>query len=612
STGKVEEEMKFGGNKMKRLTEALVRILQGLFVAVSRFPLTVVCLCSATVLICYMISLHKGPELFIQKLMFTFLLGAFIGIVAQFSCERFERMSKLRAVVYGLSALLTVAYYLILFPAESISFEVVIRTFVAVFAMFCAFLWVPSYGGKFDFNKIALTHLKSAFTSVLYSGVISAGCAAIIAAIDILLFQVNSDTYAYMMAIIWVLFATIYYLSLLPRFHSQEESVREYTEQAGQYPRFLEILVSYIAIPLVSAYTLVLAAYFIKILVTLKWPSGQLGVMVLAYAAAGLIIYVLASLLENRFAVLYRKVFPKVLIPVVIMQLISVSIRLNAYGFTEARYYVVLFGIFSIVCGILLSFKPVSKNGIIALLVAGFAVFSVLPPVDAFTVSRVSQITRLENMLIAEGMLTNGELSPKEEVPMTVRAETTNILSYLEDRSNIRYIHWLPADFRIYDNMESTFGFEPSYGEKENTNVYTSMDMQKPLAISGYDIFVNANLYRGMNQADLPSYDFELNNVDYELSFERLSPQEVHVSVKDANGDELVGTDLYDFAKSLPGNDNHSEEELSPEEMTLDVERNGYRLRIMLQDVNITYGAAEDNGVDYTLFVLFGAPELSE
>ncbi|MDD3364959.1 MAG: DUF4153 domain-containing protein, partial [Syntrophomonas sp.] len=359
---------------MNRFTKAIVLATQRLFEAVARFPMTVICLICTSMLLCYMISLHKDPELIIQKLMFTFLLGSFLGVASQFTCERFERLLKMRVVVYGVSVLITVGYYLIILPAPSISFEVVTRTLVAVFAMFCAFLWVPSYQSESDFNGIALTHFKSAFTSVLYSGVLSAGCASIIAAIDILLFKVNSDSYGYMMTIIWVLFATLYYLSLLPRYNSDDESEREYAQLTAQYPRFLEILISYIAIPLVATYTLVLAAYFIKILVTFKWPSGQLGVMVLAYSAAGLTIYVLASLLENRFAKLYRLIFPKVLIPVVIMQLISVAIRLNAYGITESRYYVTLFGVFSLVCGIVLSFKPVSKNGIIALLAAGFAI----------------------------------------------------------------------------------------------------------------------------------------------------------------------------------------------------------------------------------------------
>ena len=65
-----------------------------LFEAVARFPLTVVSLIGATILLCYMISLHKPPDLFVQKLAYTFLLGSFLGITAQFACERFDKLHK--------------------------------------------------------------------------------------------------------------------------------------------------------------------------------------------------------------------------------------------------------------------------------------------------------------------------------------------------------------------------------------------------------------------------------------------------------------------------------------------------------------------------------------
>ena len=592
---------------MKRFAEAIMKTIRGLVNAVARFPLTVLCLLGATILVCYMISLHKPPELIIQKLMFTFLLGAFLGVAAQFSCERFKRLSKIRLVVYGVSALITLGYYLIIASAPNISFEVEIRTSVAVFAMFCAFLWVPSYKGSYDFNRIALIHFKSAFTAVLYSAVLSAGCASIIAAIDILLFKVNADTYGYTMAIIWILFATLYYLSLLPRFNSEDEAVLAHARHAGEYPRILEILVSYIAIPLVTAYTLVLTAYFIKILFTLKWPSGQLGGMVLAYSAAGLLIYILASLLENRFASLYQRIFPKVLIPVVMMQLISVGIRLHAYGITESRYYVTLFGIASIVCAIILSFKPVAKNGIIVLLVAGFAIFSAIPPVDAFTVSRVSQINRLENMLQAEGILADGKITPQSKVAMNLRQETTSILNYLENRSYLKYIDWLPADFNTNEDMPSTLGFEPAYPDigGDSNNFFASLDMNKARNISGYEIMIPVNAYRDM-QDELPDNDFEMRVVKYQVGLERLSPQELRVSIKNDAGVELIGTGLYDFVKSLHKTSNSPKEALAPEEMTFDIENNGYKLRILFQEVNVTYGT--NAGVDYNFYLLFGAP----
>lgn len=582
---------------------SFIRIYQ----AISRFPLTVLCLTGAAILICYMISLDKDAPLIVEKLMYTLLLGSFLGIAAQFACERFEKLMKLRGAIYLFSALFTASYYFIIMPAPEISLQVTTRTLVAVFAMFCAFMWLPAFRSNVDFNEVTLIHFKSFFTSVLYSAVLSAGCASIIAAVDVLLFAVDDDVYGYTMTIIWVLFATLYYLSLLPRFNSNQQTDRDYVEHAAKYPRFLEILVSYIAVPLVATYTLVLFAYFLKILFTLNWPSGQLGGMVLAYSAAGLLIYILASLPDNRFAALYRMLFPMALIPIVIMQLISVTIRLNAYAVTESRYYVALFGIFSLICAVLLIVKPVSRNSFIALLAALFAVFSIIPPVDAFTTSRVTQINRLENMLQQEGVLIDGKLHPKEDVSLNTKLETTNILEYLDWRGYISYVEWLPADFKTYEDMEKTFGFEPAYSNEMGSRYfYANLDMEQPIDIQDYDIIISTNSYREMN-INKPAVYFNVGGEQYQLVLKRLSPEDVWVSVRNENGNELVGTGLYEFTQNLAGIGNRPKNMLAPETMTFDVENNGYRLRILFQNININYSGS-NAGVDYSLYVMFSTP----
>lgn len=596
---------------MNRLTELIQYIVKGMSRAIIRFPLTVLSLVGATILICYMISLNTSPSLFVQKAMFTLLVGAFLGMVAQFATERFAKLSKARLAVYGVSALLTLGYFMILWPAPEISAEIGVRTFVAVFAMLCAVHWVPCYKIKTDFNEVALVHFKSFFTSVLYSGVLSAGMAAIIATVDILLFNVNDDAYPYMMTIVWVMFAPLYYLSLLPKFNSEEELDLERMQTARSYPKFLEILVSYISIPLVGTYSLVLMAYFIKILVTLHWPSGQLGPMVLVYSAAGLIVFILASSLENRFSSLYIKIFPKVLIPVVIMQLISVGIRLNAYGITESRYYVALFGIFSIVVGVMLSLKPIAKNSYIALLAACFAIFSIIPPMDAFTVSRVSQINRVENILQTEGILSEGKLTPKADASKDTKIETTNILSYLDSQSSLEYIKWLPEEFDLYQDMEKVFGFERTYPygiERENQHFFANLDAREPLNISGYDISVTVHSSRFMKNDSSELYPFTLEGVDYELSIERLSNLESKISIVDGSGKELIGTELHEFIKGLAETEqgNQSKGAMSQEKMTLDISKNGYKLKVIFQNINIAYADDSDAGVDYSAIVLFG------
>lgn len=581
-------------------------MLQGIFRAVARFPLTVICLLGATVLQCYLIALHRTPELLLQKLMFVCLVGAFLGVTAQFACERFSGLARRRLGVYGLAVLLTLGYYLIIAGATTIDYWVGARTSVAVFSLFMAFIWLPSYDDAFDFNGVALVHFKAALTSALYAGVLTAGLAALIGAVDVLLFSISNDAYQYMLVIVWVLFATTYYLSRLPRFNSPHLADRSEAAEASEYPRILEILISQIAIPLVAAYTLVLLAYFIKIGVTRTWPIGQLGPMVLAYSAAGLIIYVLASRLHDRASVrLYLLGFPKALILAVVMQLISVYIRLQAYGVTESRYYLALFGILSLVVGVVLSLWPARRNGIIALLAAAFAILSVIPPVDAFTVSRQSQVARLERMLQSAGVLESGQLQPQPNVQREVRLEVTNILNYLDQRGHLSHVTWLPPGFQPYRDMQSALGFEPTYRymPENPDSFFVSLNGQSALPVSGYDALLAVSNAR---QQPTAAQEIVVAGQPYRLQVRRVSSREVTVALQSSAGVDLVVTSLEQFAATLRGLP--AKEMLDASQLTLDAVQGQYRLRIIFQSVYVVEGEGESSGIDYTMYVLVAVP----
>lgn len=573
--------------------------------AIIRFPVTVLCLAGITAISCYLIFINGTPPLVLEKSLLTFAVAAVLTLAAQFAAESIQRLGTLRMAAYAVSILLAAGFFLLLWPAPSIGPEIGVRSAVTVFALVCAVLWLPSVQGRTDFNRVALIHFKAVFTSVLYAAVLSGGIAAILAAVDILLFNVDSDVYLYMLSFVWFFFAGVCDLSLLPEFGSAPDAERE--ERAGKYPRFLEILVSYIAIPLMGAYTAVLAAYFVKILITHKWPSGQLGPLVLAYSAVGLLLFVLVSLPQNRFAVWYRRLFPKALIPVVILQLVSVGIRLRAYGVTESRYYLALFGVFSIVIGIVLSIRPVSGNRLIALLAAGFAIASIIPPMDAFTVSRHSQISRLESILQSEGMLSGGVLTPKSDASQETKKESTSILSYLDRHDDLGKIAWLPEDFNIYQDMKTTFGFESTYSGYDPNTQYMqfSIEPNTPISISGYDISVD--LYSNRYDSTGQPIDFTVRGQEYRLSVSRLSDNDARVSVQTADGTELVGTCLYDFAAALTDTTSGSKGELPAGNLTLDAEQNGYRLRIIFQNISMETGSSGIN-MDYSMTVLFGAP----
>lgn len=590
---------------MKRLTTLIYQMLKGLGTAVSRFPFTVACLVITAALVCYIIAEDGTTPLTLEKIIFSLGVGAFIGMVAQFSIENFEKLRNSSLVVYGVALLLTAGYFAIIWPSHEINTEILTRSFVAIFAMTCAVLWIPAYRQKNDFNVIALVHFKSFFVSVLYSGVLAAGIAAILFAVDTLLFQVDNKSYAYMMTIVWIVFAPIYYLSLLPQFSGSRYEGAESRDEG--YPRFLEILVSYIAVPLFAGYTIVLLAYFAKILATSEWPSGQLGPMVLIYSAVGVVLFVLASLPENGFARLFRMVFPKIWIPIIIMQMVSVWIRVDAYGFTVARYYVSIFAVFSLVSAVFLSFRPVSKNRYIALLAAAFAIVSILPPVDAFSVSRNSQIDRIETILQSEGMLTGGVLTPKADASDETKREVTNILQYLSYNSSTDYIAWLPENFEIYQDMKEHFGFDPYYYfNEERRYFYGNLDTDVPLDISGYDISLVIGSYVAIG--DEKEYVFEIDGREYTLTADRVNRGDMLITVRDHAGAQLISVSFLELAEPMKDMTPTGKDVLPPETMSFTKAENGVEIKVIFQYVALENIDRDDFYADYTAYVLFKSP----
>lgn len=600
---------------MNKLEDFMKRRLWGLANAAARFPVSVAGFVAAAVVVYILIAGEGTSELILEKWLFTLVVGSVLGMALQFAVERFEKLEKRRTLIYGAGLLLTAGYFLILLPAPEISETIGIRSVVAVFSMLCMVLWLPSFGKAADFNKVALTHVKTFATSWLYGAVLSAGIAAVIATVDALLFSVNDDAYAYAMTTVWIVFAPVYYLSLLPLFDHRKkqyledgfEGVPVSSENAAVMPKFFEILISYIAVPLVAVYTAVLAAYCGKILVTQTWPSGQLGPMVLVYSAAGLAVFVLASLLDNGFARAYTKVFPKAWIPVVVMQLISVGIRLNAYGVTESRYYVALFGAFSLVAALMLSFSPVSKNGRVALLAAVFALVSIVPPVDAFTVSRNSQIERLEAILTADGMLADGALVPKAAASQHTREETTSIVNYLSNSGSLSYVRWLPEDFKSYEDFAGTFGFERTYaGDRSQRYAMVSLDPDKTLDVAGYDRMMAFQLFRHKEARAVLTRPVLLEGKAYNVVVTRTSSVDGKVALVTSGGEELVALQLYEAVEGFLPQMGADKPVMPPEALTTATESNGFRIAVVFESVSLFEMDQGERVADYGFYVLVG------
>lgn len=570
--------------------------LRGLYDAISRYPLTIVFLIAAAVV--NAMAINREVDYF--KFFLTYAVGASLGFTLQAAWERYYEKISTRALLMGVGLLLTLGYFLIVRRYTTTSIETSIRTSVALFALAMAYIWVPVIKSKVSFNESFMTAFKSFFNSLLFSGVLFLGVSLIITATDLLLFRVDEKVYAHSANLIMVLFAPIYFLSLIPIYPGvsdgslPSERLEERDERiakSSSCPKFLEILISYIIIPLLSMYTVILVIYIATNITGKFWTDNRLEPMFVGYAITVILIYILASRLGNKFAALFRKIFPKILVPIVLFQIVSSVIRTMDTGIMHGRYYVILFGIFAAITGILLSFLPVRKNGIVAALLIVFSVISIVPPVDAFTISRSNQLGMLESTLVKNNMLKENKVIPNPAVPEADRKVISDTINYLGMMEYTKDIAYLGEDFNSYDDFYDTFGFyryeETLYGQEA---VNLNLNPQSPINISGYDRLVTVGTYyeKGSPDTITKICDFEKAGVTYTLS-RTGTPDPGKIWLSDDKGQELITVDLktvFDkFDTSAGGNYRISKDSMPAEEATYTQEND--RVLISLVALNL-------------------------
>jgi len=559
-----------------------------------------------------MIEDYSGLDIdLLSRYMFAGIFGAFLATAVRFMLERFENI-KNSLIFYGLTILLTAGYFYFM-TDDIVNSKMVIHLLVISFALFAGYLYLPSYKNAMNFGNVALAHFKSAFTSILYGIVLYLGIAAIIGAIDILLYDVDYKSYAHAANIIFIFFTPMYYLSLLPKFNSRDETDDAKKEISFLYPKFLDILVSYITIPLISAFTAVLIIYFIKILVTGVWPVGQVGPMVLGYSAVGYFIYILSSNLNNKFAVIYRKVFPIILIPLVVMQLVSSYIRIDAYGITESRYYVVLFGIFSIVCALLLIFGKKKNPNTIVLLSAIFALLSIIPPVDAFTVSKNSQAKRLTEILNRNSMLVDGEIVKKTNLSTDDMFEITNISNYMYEMGYLDDMEWFPEQYadNYYGNFKNIYGFDQYYdrgfpGQDERLYFNAMLDENEKVNIENYDIFFKMTIHN-KKEPDEVTGEFSLKDKNYVVK--QIVDEEGYITITISDPTNiLMEIPMKEFIDGLFEKSNASKGTMDKESLTIERQNDKLKVKFLVNDINVDRYNPDDIYIYANIYVFVAAP----
>lgn len=568
---------------------------QGFIQACKRYPLSVVFLVAIAGLNAYMIQQEADDY---TRYLYSFFIGVFLSATAQHVYERFFEKTMQRILLMVGAIILTVLYFYTIGSSVDYDLETTIKTGIIFFALTFAFMWIPTINSKVTFNKSFLATFKSFFTTVLFSVVLYAGIGFILLAVDQLLFSLDYKVNLHCLNLVASLFAPIFFLSGTPLYLSkQDESTQSLEEQADKQeqieqelmvPKVLELLLSYIVIPLTAIFTIILLVYLLQNITGEFWTNNLLEPMLVSYAITVIIVYFLVSTINTKSAIFFRKIFPKVLVPIVLFQTVSSVLRIQETGLTLGRYYVILFGIFAFIAGIIFSVLPVRKNGWVAVVLIVFSLISILPPVDAFTVSRVSQTNLLKETLVKNNMLEGNKIIPNASIPDEDKIKISQTIDYLASMNYSKEIEWLaPYNQRLNYQFEEVVGFEPVYDESSfspNQSYYATIDWKGSplLSIEDYDKMIVFSQY---DSPTLSAIDFEVENSTYDI-ISKNEDNTTNLSLINEQNDTLITIDLQETIDQVAASA-QTKNVITLEEATVTTENEEAKMNIVFTSIDI-------------------------
>jgi len=564
----------------------MVQLIKERFRSISltwvRFPVLFLLLIAIAVLLT--VSTETGYS-FTPEIL-ALVLAVFLSAVMTAGFEKFAKRRWLvfpaQAAALGLAAL----YYFTVLSGFRDSPADYLRVVILSAALLMTFLWIPCFRWKISFNDLFMSFVKAFFTTLFFIGIFFAGIMAILSAIDALLVRLPTTFTSHTSIWIWVFIAPMLFLSLIPFFGKPAAEGEE--DRHYRIPGFFKVLLSYVLIPLTVLYTLVLVAYLIKTIAAGD-QMDLLRPMILAYCIAVILLYVLVSGIDNKISLLFRLILPKLMILIALYQVAVLLFRVPEEGLVYGRYFIILFGIFSIVAGILMTLLPLKRNVVLAVVFTGFALFSVIPPVDAFTYSAQSQAAIVEQVLTDNAMRKDGAIAPNADLSDNDRTLLTSGMQYLSDMREADRIQGVPEKFEFYRDFETTFGTAPYYGQKTEavSGTYYSLDSSKPIDIGSFQYMASiyASTYdKNMSEAVQSSINDNGNKYDLSVT---VSGSKMNLELRDSSGTVLLTASVDEMIDRIEANGIAGEKGTTPpEDMTFDVNGSDVSMRIIFQNAS--------------------------
>ena len=556
---------------------SLQSVLKSTANTINRFPLETLAALVGTIYSLIIIhSLEQRTEQFNIKIVIcsSLCLVLFLSLSLYFESKKTNTWVQLGTNIFLGCIIIAVVFNL----SEEITFIEWLQLFVLSIALhllvsFAGFIPKKYEQEEFwEFNKQLFIRI---ITGGIYSSVLYVGLAVAITAIT-KLFNVEfyKEIYGDLFIIIAGIFNTIFFLAGVPETNNANSPLKL------SYPKGLKNFTQFVLMPLISLYLVILLCYEAKILITLSLPIGWVSYLVLIFAIFGILSFLLIHPIAKETGNLWMRTFSKwfyfLLVPLLGLLFWAILYRVNLYGFTHERYYVLLLSIWlTVVVAYFIIYKQ-PKIKFIPISMCLFGLLSIAGPQSADSISKNSQLSRFEEYMKGMGA---------KKLTFDQEKDLSSIVDFLEENYGVNVLtpyteNKLTALLKK-DKTPNTsqimeaFGYEYHSEYEKNINEGGSYNYSQPYnnneitIIRGYDFSFELSNYNSIDDKETVKIDnktYALKSEDKEYGFD--------LSINN----EIIPIKIYDFIKSNSAFENNDNSDPS---IVQEIQSKNYDLRII-------------------------------
>jgi len=466
-------------------------------------------------------NVSKYDEKILERIIFVAILGFLISTLFTLVVEKITHYSTKLIIINVITSIaLPILYFFFILTDIANKYQVTTLAGIVI-----ALVFISIYFANKTDNENFTIHfsylIKTLFVAAIITTIIMLGLFLCTAAVHYLIYKFSdvAKIYATIASFCWIALFVNLFLSYLPK-------------KADDYktPKFFKILTLYTALPVYLGLIVILYVYLGKIIVTQKFPSGQLNWFASYASIIGIFLFLSLKQYfdENEIVKWYVKLFGYILLPIITMQCIAYGIRFSNYGLTSARYIsIVLIGV-SIVTAVVSLIRRGKHVPYVLFLLALCSLITTTGYFNLYDAPVREQESRLTRVLKDNSMIdNNNKIIAKADADTQTKIKITSSYNYMV-RVGYKNITLLKDNSAESLTFKQLFGFEQEYAINNNNpnnqyiakNTYVNYgSIGQGINISGYNNLIEINNSKKNAIKSLNNNVLVINN-DKEYTFD--------------------------------------------------------------------------------------------